>query len=215
MAKVALVLGATGLVGSALVDQLAKCEEFSRVLAFSRRAVSYDCAKIENHQLDFENLEGSADVFQGDVLFLCLGTTKKQAGSIDAQRRVDFDYQLQVASFAAANGVKHCVLVSSSGADRSSFSPYLAMKGDLEQQVQLLDFARLSVIQPSVLTGKRPQRRIGEAVGAALLSGLRFIPGVGRYRPIAASEVAARMLSLSQEAGEGVEYIRLEQVFVK
>lgn len=215
MTKVALVLGATGLVGSALVEQLASCSEFGQVLAFSRRVVNYESTKVRSCVLDFEQLQDSADEFQGDVLFLCLGTTKKQAGSISAQRLVDFDYQLQVASFAAANGVKHCVLVSSSGADRRSLSAYLAIKGDLEQQIKQLGFKRLSIVQPSMLTGMRKQRRLGEVVGAKLLSGLSFIPGIRRYRPIAATEVAARLLALSQQELEGLEYIRLEQVFTK
>ena len=146
MAKIALVMGATGLVGAELTKQLAGGDEYSHVVAFSRRAVAYSDDKITNQVLDFKCLEASADLFHGNVLFLCLGTTKKQAGSIAGQRQVDFDYPLQVASIAAANGVDHCIVVSSSGADRHSFSPYLSMKGDLEQQLKLLGLFALKYI---------------------------------------------------------------------
>lgn len=214
MSKIALVLGATGLVGAELVQQLAASASYQQVVAFTRRPLDFEHDKVVNRVLDFQRLEDFADWFQGDVMFSCLGTTKQQAGSISAQRKVDLDYQLQAASFAAANGLEHFLLVSSSGANEQSFSPYLKMKGQLEQQLKSLGFPRLSIFQPSLLTGQRQQARFAEKLGAKLLQGLSVLPGVGQYRPIPGAEVAGKMLAVSLSPGQGLQFFRLRQVFL-
>ena len=114
-------------------------------------------------------LHFSKEPLKGDVLFSCLGTTKKQAGSIAAQRIVDFDYQLQIAQIAVENGVPHYLLVSSSGANAKSRAAYMKMKGELEEQVKALPFQRISIFQPSLLLGDRPESRFGEQLAALFM----------------------------------------------
>lgn len=128
--------------------------------------------KLTNTVVDFEALDTVAQVFDGDALFLCLGTTRKLAGSIPAQRRVDLAYQLLVAHLARAHQVRHCLLVSSARADANSISPYLRMKGELEDSLQLLNFARLCLFAPSLIIGRRPDTRRGEQLASAALSTL-------------------------------------------
>ena len=118
MMKTAIVLGATGLVGRNLVEQLSKHAQISQVIAVTRRPVEYQSAKVVNQVVDFEKLHEYESIFKADFLFSCLGTTVKQAGSIAAQRVVDMDYQLQVAKMAAKNKVGHYLLLKF----RSSFS---------------------------------------------------------------------------------------------
>ena len=93
MKQKVIVIGATGLVGRALVEQLAQNDGVERIVTLTRRAVEYNSQKVENHVLDFAQLARHAELFRGDVLFSCLGTTRQQAGSIAAQRVVDVDYQ--------------------------------------------------------------------------------------------------------------------------
>ena len=162
MKQTAIVIGATGLVGRALVAQLAQNDGVERIVTLTRRAVEYHSPKVENHVLDFAQLARHAELFRGDVLFSCLGTTRQQAGSIAAQRLVDVDYQFAAAQLAAQQGVRHYVLVSSSGADASSRNAYLQMKGELEQKVSALPFARISIVQPSLLLGERTERRVAD-----------------------------------------------------
>lgn len=210
---VAIVLGSTGLVGSALVHQLATCEDYSHVLALSRRPISSPFPKVTNHVLDFDNLEASLSLLKGDVLFSCLGTTRKKAGSIDAQKRVDVDYQFKVAELAAQNGVKHYSLVSSSGADVRSTNPYLKMKGELEDKVSQLNFERMSIFQPSLLLGSRPEIRFAEMMGALALPAICKLPGLGKYKPISGHQVAKKMIEISLRSGPAKEYFRLDQIF--
>lgn len=162
----AIVLGATGLVGSKLVDRLAKESDVAKVVAVTRRPVNYPSKKIVNEVIDFDQLQKHRDIFSGDVLFSCLGTTLKQAGSIEEQRKVDFEYQYEIAKIASEYKVKHYILVSSSGANSTSRNAYIKMKGDLEEAVLALPFKRISILQPSLLIGERESFRLGESVGS-------------------------------------------------
>ena len=213
MSLTAVVLGATGLVGSELVRLLLASDEYARVVTVTRRPLNVKSEKLESCVVDFECLDDLADHVRGDVLFSCLGTTKKQAGSIAAQRVVDHDCQLQVARFAAANDVPHYCLVSSSGANPASASAYLKMKGELEQAVKQLGFKRISLFQPSLLLGEREHMRIGESLAAMILPLLCRLPMLQSYRPIEGREVAEKMLQISKTPGDGVAVFNLQEVF--
>ena len=213
MSQVAIVIGATGLVGKALVKQLTKAEHISKVVTLTRRSETYDSAKVNNQVIDFARLEQYADLFKAELLFSCLGTTLKQAGSVEAQRKVDLSYQLKVAQLAVDNGVEHYLLVSSSGANSSSRSSYLKMKGELEEQVKKLPFKQISIFQPSLLIGARASFRLGEKLAAWLMPVLCIIPGLRRYRPITGEQVAAKMLTVSQQPSSELSYYRLDEIF--
>lgn len=213
MAKKALIIGATGLIGRALTDQLAATESIRQIVTLTRREVPHPSPKVSNQVVDFTRLEDFAGQFSGDLLFSCLGTTRKQAGSINAQRKVDLDYQLHAAQIAATRGVSHYLLVSSSGADARSRNPYLQMKGELEQAVLQLPFPRISIFRPSLLLGLRPELRIGEKLGSWILPLLCTLPGLRKYRPIHGTEVAAKMVSVSESPGPARETFSLDEIF--
>ena len=214
MGKIALVIGATGLVGGHLVKQLTEATHISKVVTLTRRPITYHSDKVINHVINFDNLSQYSALFEADIVFSCLGTTKKTAGSVDAQRKVDFDYQLHAAQLAAKMGVEHYLLVSSSGANANSSSAYLKMKGELEDTVQALSFKRISVIQPSLLLGKRTNDfRIAEKVGSILLPVLCVIPRLKKYRPITGRQVAIKLTQISKQSGYGVEYFTLDALF--
>ncbi len=212
--KTAIVLGATGLVGRHLVELLAQETAFEKVIAVTRRPVEYASEKVLNQVVDFDALENHSDVFKGDVLFSCLGTTVKQAGSISAQRKVDLDYQHQVAKVALEKGVSHYILVSASGANASSKSAYLKMKGELEDAISALPFERISVLQPSLLKGQRDTFRLGEELGNHILPILCTLPFLRKYRPISGHQVAKKMVSLALSVGNGKKYYKLDEIFL-
>lgn len=86
------MIGATGLVGRALVNQLAEVGDINKIMTLTRRSAKHPCAKVDNHVVDFEKLQDHASLFSADYLFSCLGVTLKQVGSIEGQRKVDLDY---------------------------------------------------------------------------------------------------------------------------
>lgn len=213
MKQTAVVIGATGLVGRSLVSQLSHIEGIEQIITLTRRPVDTPQPGEENHTVNFEHLESVASLFNADLLFSCLGTTKKQAGSIEAQRTVDLDYQYEAARLASEQGVRHYLLVSSSGADAKSRSAYLKMKGELEEKVLALPFERITIFQPSLLMGDRSDFRLGEKIGGVVLPLLTTLPGLRRFRPIYVNQVAARMIQASQTPGAPRQWLRLDQIF--
>ncbi|WP_299770317.1 NAD-dependent epimerase/dehydratase family protein [uncultured Pseudoteredinibacter sp.] len=209
----AVIIGASGLVGSALLTMLNQSESFSKVTAITRRSLN-DCPEgVVNAVIDFERLEDYPELFKADCFFSCLGTTRKQAGSIAAQRRVDFDYQLQAAKMAKSASVEHMLLVSSSGANAASGSAYLKMKGELEIEVRQLEFNRLAILQPSLLRGTRKDKRMGESVGDVFLSALNGVGLLKHYRPIEGREVAQALIHLALNQSNPDVVYRLDELF--
>ena len=112
----ALILGATGLVGKSLLPLLLEAEEFTTVKAILRRPTGIDHPKLEEVLINFDQPEQWQALVEGNVLFSTFGTTLAQAGSKEAQYKVDFTYQYQVAEAAASHGATDYVLVSTLGA---------------------------------------------------------------------------------------------------
>ncbi len=192
--KKAIVIGASGLVGTQLIQILLKNESYAEIISLVRRHTGVKDPKLTEIAIDFDHLEKWQDLIKGDVLFSTLGTTLSQAGSKDAQYHVDFTYQYNVAQLAAKNGVKNYVLVSSAGASAKSNSFYLCMKGKLEEAVQTLAFEAISIIRPGQLTGERVKKRLGEQIGLAIMRGFNQLGFLKKYKPIHAEEVAAAMI---------------------
>ncbi|OCQ24064.1 NADH dehydrogenase [Pseudoalteromonas luteoviolacea] len=213
MMKTAIVLGATGLIGKHVIAQLIQCDDIEKIIAITRRPIDFGNKKVVSAQVCFDQLTDYSDVFKGDLLFSCLGTTKKQAGSISMQRTVDFDYQLQAAQIAARNKVPHYFLVSSSGANAQSRNPYLKMKGQLEDEISKLGFAKICIVQPSLLLGKRDHFRLAETLGACILPIVCKIPGLHKFRPIFGEQVAIKMVKISQSQTYGKKTFKLDELF--
>ena len=229
MNKTALVVGATGLIGKALVVELLAQSSIKKVITLTRRALSsetlgidhsitIDPARWQNHIVDFAQLERHKHLFDHvDVVFSCLGTTKKAAGSISKQRIVDVDYQYAVAKLAQEAGVKEYFLVSSTGANRRSGSAYLKMKGELEHSVVALGFQRCVIMRPSLLLGSRQQARAGEWLAGKFLPFIGFLPVLKKYRPIKGIEVAQKMAELTVDTNalnmDNLEVYELDKVF--
>jgi len=227
MGQTAIVLGATGVVGRELVEQLSLAPQIDEVIAITRRPITLDnkksgSSKITNHVVNFDRLEEYASAFKADMLFSCLGTTLKLAGSIEKQRLVDVDYQYRAAKLALNNGLSHYLLVSSSGANPDSNSAYLKMKGELEVQITALNFPLTSIIQPSLLLGKRQDFRLGEKIASTLMPFLCKLPGLQQYRPITGKQVAGKMCRIAMSEAKStdtnsvdrkVQYFRLDELF--
>ena len=193
----ALVIGATGAVGKDLVNQLLKDESFGSITAFVRRPLGVENPKLTVHVIDFDHPEQWKNLLQGDVLFSCLGTTIKAAGSQANQWKVDYTYQYEVAKAARENGVEAYALVSSIGANPKSKVFYTRMKGELEEAVKLLGFPACFILQPPSLIRKGSDR-FGEKAGVVMLKALNAIGLMRSWTPMPTEEVAAAMVRLAK-----------------
>lgn len=187
--RVAVVVGATGLVGSELLRQLLADDRFGAVVALGRRSTGVAHAKLREHVIDFDAPAAWGDLVRGDVLFSALGTTIKVAGSQAAQHLVDHTYQYRVAEAARRNAVEAYVLVSSAGASPGARVFYSRMKGELERDVEALRFPRTRILRPGPLDGARREDRPGERWMLRVLRPLSpLLPAAAR--PIPAAIVA-------------------------
>jgi uncharacterized protein YbjT (DUF2867 family) len=213
--KTAIVLGSTGLVGSNLVSKLIQDNQFSYIKTIVRRPSNITHPKIKEYIVKFDELSPNHAMFKGDVLFSCLGTTIKNAGSKNAQYKVDFTYQYEVAKNAVNNGVQDYVLVSSANANSNSKVFYSRMKGELDSAIQELSFERTIIFRPSVLMGKREEKRIGEEIGSVIINALgKLIPSLKKYRGIKGEEVARAMIvAYKAPVLEKVNIFNLDEIF--
>ena len=195
MIRTAIVIGATGLVGRHLTEQLLRDRRFELVKIFVRRSTGINNSKLQEHVVDFDNPDGWKKLVTGDVLYSAMGTTLRQAGSKEAQYKTDYTYQYQVAKVAAANGVPEYVLVSAAGSSPDSSVFYSRIKGELERDVQKLPFETIHIIRPGMLAGEREKVRTGEQLGVGVLNIISLIPGLKKLRPIQGGEVARAMLN--------------------
>ncbi len=196
MNKTAIVFGATGLVGSELLYHLIKDIRYRAVKVFTRRELHIEHIKVIEKIVEVEKVEDYNDFIKGDDLFICIGTTRRKAGSIERMEAIDRYLPVKIAKAALQNGVKNIAVVSSIGADPESRNYYYRIKGQMENDIQSLDFSRKIILRPSILLGKRHQIRLLESVGKALVRGLGFLlSGKKRkYRGIRASDVALAMV---------------------
>lgn len=216
MKKTAILIGATGLVGSELLKQLLLDDDFSSIKIFVRRTSGILHKKLEEKIIDFARIKELKNDITGDVLFSSMGTTLKQAGSKEAQYRIDFTYQYEFARLASENGVSEYILVSSPSANPKSKIFYTRIKGELEEASKKLGFSKISIIQPSVLTGERAEKRAGEEIGAKLVNGLaKALPFLKKYRSISGKMVAKAMLIISKkEVNERVKVYKLDELLM-
>lgn len=193
-ARTALVAGATGLVGRAILQGLLADPSVASVHVLARRAPALDHPKLRLQLVDFTALPALPAV---DEAYLALGTTIKVAGSQAAFRAVDFEANLAVARAAQAAGARRVGLVSAMGADARSSIFYNRVKGELEDALARLPFEALVVARPSLLVGDRsvlgqPERR-GEKIGLRVSRWIGpLIPA--NLRPIRAEDVARALL---------------------
>ncbi|WP_282141637.1 NAD(P)H-binding protein [Cytobacillus oceanisediminis] len=198
----ALLIGATGATGKDLLDILLEDDSFHRVDIFVRRDLHIQHEKLKVHVIDFDNSEQWKHLVKGDVLFSCLGTTLKAAGSKEAQWKIDYDYQYQFAEAARENNVSHYVLVSSGSSSPDSLIFYTRMKGQLEEAVKALGFPKLSIFKPPVLIRKNSDRTM-EVAG---LKAIQFFNKFGILRsqePLPTEILAEAMIHSAKTKDNG------------
>lgn len=210
--KTAIIIGATGLVGSTLVKQLLDNPAYSKVVLLLRKPLNISHSKLFQEIIDFDKLDASKIV--GDDLFCAMGTTLAKAGSKEGQYKIDCTYPYEIGKIAKANGVKQYILVSSVGANFESSNFYLRTKGDLEKKIQSLGFQNFVSIRPSMLLGDRGEFRLGEKIGKVLfnmLSPLLF-GSLRKYHGIEAADVAKAMQRFANQGLSGVKYVEYDEI---
>lgn len=199
----ALIVGATGATGKDLLDLLLKDDSFRQVDIFVRRPVDVQHTKLRVHVIDFDKPDSWKHLVMGDVLFSCLGTTLKVAGSKEAQWVIDYEYQYQFAKAARENNMRSYVLVSSSYASPDSRIFYSKMKGKLEEAVKALGFSKLVIFKPPTLIRKGSDRG-GERIGVQVIGFFNKLGLFKSQKPMPTAVLAKAMIAVAKDEREGV-----------
>lgn len=209
--KTALIIGATGLIGSHLTKKILSHPSYSTIKVLVRKPLDLQHPKLEQIIIDFDNFDKSLAV--ADDIFCCLGTTMKQAGSKEAFYKVDFTYPLEIAKAALKNGAKQYLIVTAMGADETSMVYYNRVKGEIEKALTDLHYPTLLIFRPSLLLGERKESRSGEGIATVIMKTFNFlIPN--KYKAIKGETVANAMLDLAQKGIKGKDILVSEKMQV-
>ncbi|CAI0931539.1 NAD(P)H-binding protein [Serratia entomophila] len=202
----ALIVGATGLVGKALLQLLQDAPQVTAIVAPTRAPLPPH-AKLTNPVGDdlFELLSSLQQPV--DIIFCCLGTTRKAAGSDANFRYVDYQLVVESALTGRRLGAQHCLVVSSVGANPRSSFLYNRTKGEMEQALREQNWPRLTLVRPSMLLGERPSPRLLERLTTPLF---KLLPG--KWRAVAAEDVAQTLLQQAFSPGSGVTVLESDQL---
>jgi uncharacterized protein YbjT (DUF2867 family) len=208
----ALVIGATGATGQDLIDVLLHDTAYTEVVGFVRRTGNVQHPKLKEIITDFDQLDAVAAEVNGHVLFSCLGTTLKTAGSKEKQWHIDYEIPLRFAEIAKRNGVSCMVLLSSYGATSASKVFYSKMKGSLEDAIDALGFLQYIIFRPGLLLRKDTDRP-GEKTSAAVLKFFNRIGLFMKFQPMPTRVLAEKMAKAPRSSGKGRQVIELEKIF--
>jgi uncharacterized protein YbjT (DUF2867 family) len=198
--KIALVLGATGLIGNQLTRKLCQSAYYERVKVLVRKPLGWQHPRLQEIQFDFDRPNGL--LTQADDIFCCLGTTMKKAGSKEAFHKVDYQYPMDIARLGREQGATQFALVSSMGADAKSMFFYNRVKGEVERDLSSLNYPTLLIFRPSLLLGQRSESRLGEKISGGIMRLLNpLIPA--KYKAIESDTVANVMCTKMQEGLTG------------
>ncbi|GLQ30117.1 NAD(P)H-binding protein [Litoribrevibacter albus] len=201
--KSAVIFGATGLTGGHLFNELLASTHYQRVYAFTRRPLDVESDRLTVIEKPLEKVssEDIKTLPEGVDVFICLGTTISKAGSKDAFKKIDYFLPMKLVNLLSSKA-EHFLLISSLGADANAGSFYLSVKGQLEDDLKVLDINRLTIFRPSLLKGDRSEKRLMEGISlklSALINPVFSLKLLHKYRPTDSKDLAKAMYKVATE----------------
>jgi uncharacterized protein YbjT (DUF2867 family) len=214
--QAAVIIGASGLIGNELLEQMLQDDHFATVRVLVRKKLRLDHPKLQQEIVDFNSITDYTNKFgKGDSIFCCIGTTQKKVKGDKAEyEKIDHDIPVNAAQIGSASGFKNFLIVSSVGADPSSSNFYLQLKGKTENDIKRFAFESISFFRPSMLLGKRNESRPFENL---LQGGISFISSflfgsLIKYHSIKARDVAAAMIAESKQKKSGIHILDYKEM---
>jgi uncharacterized protein YbjT (DUF2867 family) len=214
--QTAVVIGATGLVGTHLLGQLLNDDSFSHVRILVRKPISLNHPKLETVITDFNNYEAyQKNIGTGDCLFCCIGTTNANVkGDKMEYRKIDFDIPVNAARFGKKAGFQQFLIVTAATANSKSFNFYNRIKGEVEEVIATLGFQSFHIFRPSVLLGNRKEQRTGESIFKQIFKAISFLLPPA-YKPIDANDVASAMIKAVKKGTPGMNIYYFKEMMQK
>lgn len=199
MKKTALILGATGLTGSILLEKLIKDDRYEAIKLFSRKKIEGLPSKVSQYVGSLFELENFKTEFTGDEVYCCIGTTIKKTPDKEIYKKIDYGIPVAAAQLSKTNHINTFLVVSAIGANTRSRFFYNKTKGEMERDVLAQSIPLTYILQPSIIVGNRKENRIGEKIGLAIfkLFNPLMIGKLKKYRMIEAETIAQAMVNLA------------------
>jgi len=199
MAKTAIILGATGVSGSILLTQLLADNRYNKIILFTRSNTNRTNPKIEEYKINLLQLENYAHNFKGDEVFCCIGTTNAKTPNKELYHKIDYGIPVSAAKLCQRNKISTLIIVSALGADSKSRVFYNRTKGEMENAVLDCNIPNTYLLQPSLISGPRKEKRIGELImkGVAVLLNPLLVGPLKKYRSIRPESIVSAMIWLA------------------
>lgn len=199
--RTAIIIGATGLTGGYLLQEILGDPLYNKVVLFSRSKVAVRNDKIEEHLIDMFALEEYGEVFEGDDVFCCVGTTKSKTPDEETYRKIDFGIPAAAARLSKSNGISRFLVISALGADPHSSMFYNKTKGEMEQAVLAQEISETYIFQPSLISGDRVESRFFENLAKNAMKVINPVLGgsLKKYRSIHPQTIATAMLMVAKK----------------
>lgn len=200
MGKTAIILGATGLTGGKLLELLLEDPDYSQIKLFSRSSVGISHPKIKEFLGDMLQLDDFSEEFTGDIVFCCIGTTKSKTPDREAYKNIDFGIPKSAASLAKRHGIQTFIVISALGANPKSRIFYNRIKGQMEAAVSEESISQTYILQPSLIGGKRKEKRTGEWIFKQLMKLMQIVlvGPLDKFRPISPEHIGKCMMWLAE-----------------
>ncbi|BAO54603.1 NAD(P)H-binding protein [Nonlabens marinus] len=195
----AIIIGATGLVGSSLLAQILDDSRYGKVITLSRKRIPNNHPKHENYIADLLDPATYKEHLKGDHLFICTGTTQSKTPDKDQYYRIEHDLPVEVSKNALQNGVQSVIAVSALGADPDSRFIYNRGKGDMERDIEKLGFTHTYFVQPALIGGERDEKRTFEALWKKVQKFIDplLMGGLKKYRTIEPEVISRAMIEIT------------------
>ena len=202
MENIAVIVGATGVVGRVIVNEILSGEYYDRIYILGRSSITKlpDDSRLEKIIIDFENIDFDMNILEDADVFASLGTTIKIAGSKENQRKIDVDYTVNFSKLCEGK-VRSFNVVSAIGANSNSKNFYNSLKGELEDKLKKMNLGVLRIFQPSLLISRRDDNRFLEEIFMKVAPIFQFVlkGKIKKYSPIEASLLGKVLVRFATE----------------
>jgi uncharacterized protein YbjT (DUF2867 family) len=214
MGKEVIILGASGLIGSKLLSDLLYDDQFTAIKIFVRKKLYMNHEKLVQIITDFNHLDVIKQEIVADEVFCCLGSTKSKTPDINVYRKIDVEYPIYFAKQALANGAKAYHIVTALGANAKSGNTYNKLKGEVEEQLKVLNYQNINIYQPSFLIGDREENRPLENIMIPIMKVIDkvLIGSLKKYQSIEANVVARAMINQSNKNKKGIFVLESDKI---
>ncbi len=211
--KEVAIFGGTGLIGKYLLQILIDDPEIDSIDFITRRPVKINNKKVKVHVINFLNKQSIFNsIKNSSLVYSAIGTTQSKVnGDNKKYREIDFNITFNIAKACKEKNIEHFSFVSSSGADFKSTNFYLKLKGEIENSIIKLKLKSLSILRPSLLLGKRDEKRYGEKIAQVIMPFFSFLMPT-KYRPISAFQVAKAMINFSKNKKPGANIYHYNEI---